>query len=40
MLRDEKIKKQYRKWFLTDKEYLDQMWELYRDLNVIDKAKK
>jgi len=35
MLKDEKIKNMYRKWFLTDEEYLNQIWKHYKKLKII-----
>jgi hypothetical protein len=29
MLKDEKVKKMYRKWFLTDIELINMLWKLY-----------
>ena len=29
MLRDEKIKQMYRKWFLSDIDLINQLWKLY-----------
>ena len=36
MLYWEKLKKQYREWLISEKEYVARMWKLYRKLKIID----
>jgi hypothetical protein len=40
ILRDEKIKKAYKEWKLTNEEYINQLWKLYyKNKSIIDNLK-